>query len=64
MSDTFKSFAKAIFPKASLVADNFHALRLLTPAIHRYRKAIAADGRSLPVRKFQWAKTCKRQPNK
>ena len=50
MCDPFKTFAKRFFPNAVIVADKFHVLRLLTPAINRYRKAITGDRRSLPVR--------------
>jgi transposase len=52
MCDPFKSFAKSFFPNATIVADKFHVLRLLTPAINRYRKAITGDRRSLPVRRL------------
>lgn len=63
MCDPFKSFAKSFFPNATLVADKFHVLRLLTPAIHRYRKAITGDRRSLPVRKLLLANGRKLQPS-
>jgi len=38
MSDAYKSFAKSFFPNAKLVADKFHVLRLLTPALNRRRR--------------------------
>jgi transposase len=40
MSDTYKSFVKEFFPKAQIVADKFHVLRLLSPHILRRRKEI------------------------
>ena len=52
LSDPYKSFAKNFFPNANLIADKFHVLRLLNPAINRYRKEITGDKRSNPVRKL------------
>ena len=52
LSDPYKSFAKNFFPNASLIADKFHVLRLLNPAINRYRKIITGDKRTNPVRKL------------
>lgn len=52
LCDPFKNFAKNFFPNASLVADKFHVLRLLVPAINRRRKAITGDRRSLGVRRM------------
>ena len=52
MCDPYKSFAKRFFPNARIVADKFHVLRLLTPAINRHRKAITGDRRTLPVRRL------------
>jgi transposase len=52
MSDTYKSFVRRFFPSATLVADKFHVLRLLSPAINRYRKAITGDQRSNPIRRL------------
>jgi transposase len=52
MCDSFKSFATSFFPNAKLVADKFHVLRLLNPAINRRRKAITGDRRSLKVRRW------------
>lgn len=50
MCDPFRNFAKEFFPKALVVADKFHVLRLLSPAINRRRKEITGDRRSLPLR--------------
>lgn len=52
LSDTYKSFAKEYFPNSKLIADKFHVLRLLNPAINRYRKEITGDVRTNPVRKL------------
>jgi transposase len=52
MSDPYKSFARRFFPNAIIVADKFHVLRLLTPAINRYRKAITGDRRTNPIRRL------------
>lgn len=52
MSDTYKSFAKEFFPNCILIADKFHVLRLLNPALNRRRKEITGDVRKNPVRKL------------
>lgn len=52
MSDSYKSFVRRFFPNATIVADKFHVLRLLTPAINRHRKAITGDQRTNPVRRL------------
>ena len=52
LCDPFKKFAREMFPNARLVADKFHVLRLLNPAINVRRKEITGDQRSNPVRKL------------
>ena len=52
MSDPFKKFAKNHFPNAKLIADHFHVVRLLNPAINKARTEITGDQRSNPVRKL------------
>lgn len=52
LSDPYKTFAKAFFPNAQVVADKFHVLRLLTPHLNRYRKQITGDKRTNPVRRL------------
>jgi transposase len=52
MCDSFKSFARQNFPNAELVADKFHVLRLLNPAINVRRKEITGDQRSNPIRRL------------
>lgn len=50
MSDTFKNFALDYFPNAKIVADKFHVIRLIHPAIRKYRKEVTGDKRSNPIR--------------
>lgn len=52
MCDAFKKFAREHFPNAEIVADKFHVLRLITPALNSRRKEITGDQRSNPVRKL------------
>lgn len=52
MSDPYRSFVRRFFPNAVVVADKFHVLRLLTPAINRHRKAITGDKRTNPIRRL------------
>jgi transposase len=52
LCDPFKNFVHSFFPNATLIADKFHVLRLLSPAINRRRKAITGDKRSLAVRRW------------
>ena len=52
LADSYKSFARDYFPNAQLVADKFHVLRLLNPAINKYRKLSFGESRTLPVRKL------------
>ena len=43
LSSTFKSFVKEFFPNAQIVADKFHVLRLLNPALIKLRKALSVN---------------------
>jgi transposase len=52
LCEPFRSFTRRFFPQAQIVADKFHVVRLLHPAINRYRKAITGDKRSLPIRRL------------
>jgi transposase len=52
LSTTYRSFARSHFPNAAIVADKFHVVRLLHPAINRARKEITGDKRNLGVRKL------------
>jgi transposase len=49
LSDSYRNFARDFFPNARLVADKFHVLRLLTPAIHRQLKALNLSRDALPL---------------
>jgi transposase len=40
MCDAYRNFTKSFFPSAEIVADKFHILRLLSPALLRKRKEI------------------------
>ena len=50
MSDNFKSFALSFFPNAKIVSDKFHVIRLIHPAIRKYRKEVTGDKRTNPIR--------------
>jgi transposase len=52
LSKPYKSFAKEFFPNAKVIADHFHVVRLLNPAINKGRKDITGDKRNLRVRKL------------
>lgn len=52
MCDPFKKFVKEFFPNAIVVADKFHVLRLLNPAINKARTEIIGDKRKNPVRRL------------
>jgi transposase len=47
--DSYRRFARSFFPRAQLVADKFHVLRLLTPAIHRALHALKLPKEALPM---------------
>lgn len=50
MSDSYRSFVREFFPNAKMIADKFHVLRLLTPAINKARVQITGDKRKNPLR--------------
>ena len=52
MSDVYRGFALEQFPKAQIVADKFHVLRLFTHVLNRHRIDITGDKRRNPVRKL------------
>jgi transposase len=52
LCDPFKKFAREMFPNARIVADHFHVVRLLNPALNRARTEITGDKRSHPGRKL------------
>lgn len=49
LADPYKSFVREFFPRANIVADKFHVLRLVNPTLNKYRKAVAGDRRSNPI---------------
>jgi transposase len=51
MSSSYKAFARKMFPNAKLVADKFHVLRLLTPAIMKAGKEIHGHRQELKTRR-------------
>jgi transposase len=52
LADPFKKFARENFPNALIIADHFHVVRLLNPAINKARTEITGDKRSNPVRRL------------
>lgn len=52
MSDTYRGFAYTHFPKAKLVADKFHVLRIFSNILNRHRIDEMGDKRKNPVRKL------------
>jgi transposase len=50
MYEPYRKFTREFFPEATIVADQFHVLRLLNPWINRRRKEITGDKRSHPIR--------------
>lgn len=52
MSDGYRSLIKEHFPNAKIIADKFHVLRLITPALNKYRVAVMGDQRKSPVRRL------------
>jgi transposase len=52
MSDSYRSLIREHFPSAQIIADKFHVLRLLTPAINKHRVTVMGDARKNPVRRL------------
>jgi transposase len=52
LCDPFKNYVKQQLPNAQLVADKFHVLRLLSPALLKHRAEITGDRASLRARKL------------
>ena len=50
MSPIFKNFTLGYFPNAKIVVDKFHVIKLIHPAIRKYRKEATGDIRSNPIR--------------
>ncbi len=62
MSDSYKSFVRDFFPNARIVADKFHALRLLQPAINRRRRELIGPKRTPRLRRLLLKNGCKLSP--
>jgi transposase len=52
LCDPFKNFAREFFPQARVVADKFHVLRLLSPALMKRRRQIAGTRADLRAKKL------------
>ena len=52
MCDPYRNFIQSFFPNAKIVADKFHVLRLLTPALLKKRKEIAGTRADLKAKKL------------
>jgi transposase len=52
LSSTYRRLIRETFPNAAIVADKFHVVRLLHPAINKRRKEITGDKRKLRIRKL------------
>src|SRR4051794_25539963 len=52
LCDPFKNFIKAQFPNAKIIADKFHVLRLLTPAIMKKRYEITGTRADAKARRL------------
>lgn len=52
LCDPFKNFARSFFPNAKIVADKFHVLRLIMPAIIRRRNDITGTRSDWQVRRL------------
>lgn len=50
MTGTYKNFIESYFPNAKIVVDKFHVIKLIHPAIKKYRKEATGDVRSNPIR--------------
>ena len=50
MTGTYKNFIEGYFPNAKIVVDKFHVIKLIHPAIRKYRKEVTGDKRSNPIR--------------
>ncbi len=52
MCDPYRNFIRSFFPNAKIVADKFHVLRLLTPALLKKRKEICGNRADLRAKKL------------
>jgi transposase len=52
LSETYRSLVRKQFPNAEIVADKFHVLRLLSPALRRRRIDVTGDKRTLKIKRL------------
>lgn len=52
LCDPFKNFARSHFPNAKIIADKFHVLRLITPALIKKRYEITGTRADLQARRL------------
>lgn len=52
LSNGYRSLVRELFPNAKIVADKFHALRLMTPALIKTRKEIQGFKQDLRMRRL------------
>lgn len=52
MSETYRSLIRKQFTNAQIVADKFHVLRLLSPALRRRRIDVTGDLRTLKIKRL------------
>jgi transposase len=46
----YKSFIQEYFPNANITVDKFHVIKLIHPAIRKYRKQVTGDRRTNPIK--------------
>jgi len=52
MSDTYRALVKILFPNAKIIADKFHVLRLMSPALIKLRAQIHGHRKDLQYRRL------------
>ncbi len=52
LSSGFRSFARQMFPNARITADKFHVIKLLFPALQKYKKEVIGNSRKNPFKKM------------
>lgn len=52
MSDSYRALVKLLFPNAQIIADKFHVLRLMSPALIKLRRQIHGHRKDLRYRRL------------
>jgi transposase len=52
LSSTYRSYVREMFPQAMIIADPFHVVKLIHPALNKYRYQITDKNRKHPLRKL------------